>query len=85
MIFLKIYTHTGPNSSRDESAIEAAVIFKDRQILIPDSMTDSILEQLHASHRGIEKTHRLTRQSAYWIKMNENIERFCRSYSVYIE
>lgn len=43
-------------SFRDELAIEAGVIFKGRQVLIPDSMTDSILKQLYVGHQGIEKT-----------------------------
>lgn len=49
-------------SFRDELAIEAEVIFKGRQVLIPDSMTENILEQLHSSHQGIEKTRRLARK-----------------------
>uniref|UniRef100_A0A8C7WXQ6 Gypsy retrotransposon integrase-like protein 1 n=1 Tax=Oryzias sinensis TaxID=183150 RepID=A0A8C7WXQ6_9TELE len=70
---------------RDELGIETGVIFKGRQVLIPDSMTESILKQLHSSHQGIEKTRRLARESVYWIKMNDDIEKMCRSCSVCIE
>lgn len=66
-------------SFRDELAIESGVIFKGRQVLIPDSMTADILTQLHAAHQGIEKTRRLARESVYWIKMNDDIERICVS------
>lgn len=70
---------------RDELAIEPGVIFKGRQIVIPDSMTKSILEQLHAGHQGIEKTRKLARDSDYWIKINEDIEKTCRACSVCAE
>lgn len=69
-------------SFRDELAMESGVIFKGRQILIPDSMTADILRQLHVGHQGIEKTRRLARESVYWTKMNEDIERVCRSCTV---
>lgn len=64
---------------RDELAIESGVIFKGRQVLIPDSITNDILRQLHVGHPGIEKTRRLARESVYWTKMNDDIERVCRT------
>ena len=35
---------------RDELAVEAGVIFKGKQVLIPETMQVNILKQLHASH-----------------------------------
>uniref|UniRef100_A0A8C2EQ68 Gypsy retrotransposon integrase-like protein 1 n=1 Tax=Cyprinus carpio TaxID=7962 RepID=A0A8C2EQ68_CYPCA len=70
---------------RDELAIEAGVVFKGRQVLIPESMTSDILTQLHAAHQGIEKTRRLARESVYWTKINTDIEKMCRSCSTCAE
>lgn len=70
---------------QDKLAIESGVIFKGRQVLIPDSMTDHILKQLYTGNQGIEKTCCLARESVYWTKMNDDIERVCRSCHVCVE
>ena len=59
--------------------MEAGVIFKGRQILVPPSMQKDILKQLHSGHQGVEKTRRLARESVYWVKMNSDIENTCKS------
>ena len=59
-------------SFRDELAVEAGVIFKDRQILVPKSMQKDILSQLHCGHQGVEKTRRLAHESVYWLKINRD-------------
>ena len=51
-------------SFRDELAVEAGVIFKGRQILVPPSMQKDILKQLHSGHQGVEKTRRLAHGSS---------------------
>ena len=66
-------------SFRDESAVEAGVIFKGRQILVPPSMQKDILKQLHSGHQVVEKTRRLVRESIYWVKINSDIENTCKS------
>ena len=63
----------------DELAVEAGVIFKGRQILVPPSMQKDILKQLHSGHQGVEKTRRLARESVYWVKINSDIENTCKS------
>ena len=66
-------------SFRDELAVEAGVIFKGRQILVPPSIQKDILKQLHSVHQGVEKTRRLARESIYWLKINSDIENTCKS------
>ena len=65
-------------SFRHELAIEAGVVFKGRQILIPQTMQNDILHQLHQGHQGIVKTQQLARDSVYWPKINEQIENQCK-------
>ena len=55
-------------SYRDELGIEDGVIFKGKQVLIPECMRPDILRQLHQGHQGIEKTRMLARESVYWQK-----------------
>ena len=63
---------------RDELAIESGVIFKGKQVLIPESMQNEILSQLHVAHQGIEKTRKLARESVYWLNINKQIETLCK-------
>lgn len=64
---------------RDDLAIESGVIIKGRQVVIPDSMTKDIMQQLHSGHQGIEKTRRLARESVYWPNINKDIENLCKT------
>ena len=49
-------------SFREELAVEDGIIFKGKQVLIPESLRADILAQLHQSHQGIEKTQLLARE-----------------------
>ena len=40
---------------RDELAVIDGIILKGRHIVIPQSLRQQILEQLHINHMGIEK------------------------------
>lgn len=82
---LRTVIHQGwPENIRD-LAMESGVIFNGGQELIPDSMTSDIRRQLHVFHQGIEKTCFLARESVYRIKMNDEIERVCRSCCLYVK
>jgi hypothetical protein len=59
---------------RECLAVEDGLIFKGRQVLIPESNRPIILEQLHASHQGVQKTQALARQSVFWPGINKDIE-----------
>ena len=63
---------------RDELAIEGGILFKGKQILIPQILRENILKQLHQSHTGNEKTRQLARESCYWPNINKDIERMCK-------
>ena len=60
-------------SYRDALAVEAGVIFKGRQVLIPLSMRQDILNRLHQGHQGVEKTLRFARDTVYWPRINADI------------
>ena len=50
---------------RDELAVIDGVILKGRHIIIPDSLKQQVLTQLHTSHMGIEKTKLLAHESVF--------------------
>ncbi|KAK2705599.1 hypothetical protein QYM36_015852 [Artemia franciscana] len=51
------------------------IIFKGERIVIPRKMRPQILQQLHVSHLGMEKTKQCARMLVYWPKMNGDIKR----------
>ena len=66
-------------SFRDELAVEDGIIFKGKQVLIPESLRADIFAQLHQSHQGIEKTQLLAREGVYWPNINKDIEHMTRT------
>ena len=65
-------------SYREEIGVEAGVLFKGRQVIIPDSMRSEILKSLHKSHQGIEKTRLLAKETCFWPRINKDIEKRCK-------
>ena len=61
-------------SMKDFISIENGVLLKSQQVIIPECMQKEILEKLHFSHQGIEKTRLLARTCVYWRGINEDIE-----------
>ena len=66
-------------SYRDELSVESGIVVKGRQVIIPESLKNDILRQLHNGHQGIEKTRRLARDCVYWNNINLDIEKLCKS------
>ena len=64
---------------RDELAVIDGIILKGRHIVIPQSLRQQILEQLHTNHMGIEKTKLLACESVYWSSINADMENFIKN------
>ena len=52
-------------SYRDELAVIDGVILKGRHIIMPNSLREQVLNQLHTNHMGIEKTKLLAWECLY--------------------
>ena len=63
---------------RDELVVIDGVIIKGRCIIIPDSLKQQVLTQLHTNHMGIEKTKLLACESVFWHNINGNIEAYIK-------
>ena len=59
---------------RHELIADNGLIFKANRIVIPSSMRDDILEQLHYPHVGIEATMRRAKESVFWDSINNDIK-----------
>ena len=61
-------------SYRDDLAIIDGMVMKGRQILIPTSLKQQVLDQLHTNHMGIEKAKLLACESVYWADIEKYIK-----------
>ena len=62
-------------SIRDELAVIDGVVYKGMRIVVPPSMRNRMLAQIHGSHLGIVKCKKRAREALYWPGMNQHIER----------
>ena len=51
------------------------IILNDQRILIPLALRRNTLDKLHQGHQGIEKTKQRARQTVFWPRINEDIEK----------
>ena len=59
---------------RDHITTLEGLIFKDQQIVVPQSMRKQILNELHQSHLGIALTTQRAREYVYWPGITANIK-----------
>ncbi|XP_014662670.1 PREDICTED: uncharacterized protein K02A2.6-like [Priapulus caudatus] len=66
-------------SMRDELSVEDGIILKGHRVVIPTSMKEDILNQLHYGHLGVEKTCLRARDTVCWHNIRKNIEKFVKT------
>ena len=82
----KMHTDIRPHwPYRDELAVIDGIILKGRCIIIPDSLKQQVLAQLHINHIGIEKTKLLACESVFCHNINTNIESYIKLYATCLE
>ena len=54
-------------------------MLKARHIVIPTSLKQQVLGQLHTNHMGIEKTKLLAHKSVYWYNRNVDIKEYIKT------
>ena len=70
---------------RDELAVLDGIILKGRCIIIPNSLRQQVLNQLHTNHMGIEKTKLLACKCVYWYSINADIEKYIKQCATCLE
>ena len=70
---------------RGELVVIDGIILKGRHIVIPNSLKQQVLIQLHINHMGIEKTKLLACESVYWSSINADIENYIKHCATCLE
>ena len=65
-------------SYRDKLAVINGMVLKGRCIIIPNSLKQQVLHQLHINHMGIEKMKLLAHKCIYWHSINTDIEKYIK-------
>ena len=61
------------------------IIVKVRHIVIPNSLRQQVIAQLHTSHMAIEKTKLLAHDSVFWSNINANIKSYIKHCTTCLE
>ena len=69
-------------SYRDELAVIDGIVLKGRHIVIPTSLREQVLNQLHTNHMSIGKTNLLACESVYWSSINVDIEKYIKNCAI---
>ena len=63
---------------KDELSIDNNLLMKGEGVIIPTSCRDSIMEDLHKSHEGINKAMSLARTCVYWPGMEDDVTNYIK-------
>lgn len=61
-------------SHRDELAVTDGLIFRGERLVIPRSLRQEMLHELHRGHTGVEGSLRRARETIYWPSMNGDVK-----------
>jgi len=64
---------------KDELFLDHGLVVWGKRILIPESFRRRVLDTLHASHQGQERTLRRARQAVFWPNISSDIKNMIRS------
>ena len=60
---------------RDELAVSDGIVYKGMNIVVPPSLRQDMLAQIHESHQGIKKCKQRARETLFWPVMCSEIEK----------
>ena len=59
---------------RDELSVNENIIMKGEKLVVPITLREEMINQVHAGHMGMEKCKRRARDILFWPNMNKHIE-----------
>ena len=67
---------------RDELMIESGILMKNSKVLIPETLRQKYLRQIHQGHQGIEACRSRAREFVFWVNNNKDIEELVQKCSL---
>ena len=61
---------------RDELFVDNHVVMRGTKIIVPESLRNQYMQQLHKNHMSADSTTKLARDYFYWPKISEDIHNF---------
>ena len=59
---------------RDELTVESGILMKNSKVLIPGSLKQKYLKQIHQGHQGIEACRSRAREFVFWFNINSDLK-----------
>ena len=59
---------------RDELMIESGILMKNSKVLIPETLKQKYLKQIHQGHQGMEACRSRAREFVFWISINNDLK-----------
>ena len=59
---------------RDELMVESGILMKNSKVLIPETLKQKYLMQIHQGHQGIEACRSRAREFVFWISINNDLK-----------
>ena len=59
---------------RDELTIESGILMKNSKVLIPETLKQKYLIQIHQGHQGIEACRSRAREFVFWVNINNDLK-----------
>ena len=59
---------------RDELTIEGGILMKNSKVLIPETLKQKYLIQIHEGHQGIEACRSKAREFVFWVNINNDLK-----------
>ena len=59
---------------RDELTVESGILMKNSKVLIPETLRQKYLIQIHQGHQGIEACRSRAREFVFWVNINNDLK-----------
>ena len=59
---------------RDELTVESGILMKNSKVLIPETLRQKYLKQIHQGHQGIEACSSRAREFVFWVNINSDLK-----------
>ena len=59
---------------RDELTVESGILMKNSKVLIPETLKQKYLKQIHQGYQGIEACRSRAREFVFWVNINSDLK-----------